>query len=497
MKSNQTSEKYSHILKSIGLFGGVQGLGMLIGVLRTKIVAVLLGPEGMGLMSLFNSGIKLVSDTTALGVPMSGVKELSAALERDDSTLADAVVVRIRGWAFLTGCLGMMVFILAAPLLDRASLSWGDHRLHYVFLSPALLLLSVSGGEICVLKAMRKLKSLAVVSGYNLIFSLLIAIPLFYFWGQSGIVPSIVLGFLIQTFITLSYSHRCATYRLKLGRPALSGGGAMLRLGVSFVMAGFLGSGADFVVRSFLSHSSSLDDVGLYNAGYMLCMTCSGVVFSALDSDYFPRLSSSDTVGSKIQEMINDQIEVMLLLISPLLILLVVGVPLIIPMLYSSAFLPVAGMVRILAFGMLLRAVYLPLAYLLLAKGDSWGYLLIEGVYDCLLVAMVWGFYPLFGLRGVGYALLTAAVCEYVMLYVYAHYRYGYALNPAIIRVFTIHLILLIITYVLLECHDPGPLWYLAAFMIFVLSLSHSLRVLVKNTSFFKRFSKSKRRSKP
>ena len=61
MKSRQ-SNNYSHILKYTGVFGGVQGLSVLVGIVRNKLVAMILGPNGMGLMSLFTSTIKLISD---------------------------------------------------------------------------------------------------------------------------------------------------------------------------------------------------------------------------------------------------------------------------------------------------------------------------------------------------------------------------------------------------------------------------------------------------
>lgn len=55
MDERLDSEKnsYSHILKYTGLFGGVQGLNMLVGVVRNKFTAMFLGPSGMGLLSLF------------------------------------------------------------------------------------------------------------------------------------------------------------------------------------------------------------------------------------------------------------------------------------------------------------------------------------------------------------------------------------------------------------------------------------------------------------
>ena len=55
MKNSPKTGGYLHILKYTGLFGGVQGLNVLIGIVRNKLVAVLLGPQGVGLTLLFAS----------------------------------------------------------------------------------------------------------------------------------------------------------------------------------------------------------------------------------------------------------------------------------------------------------------------------------------------------------------------------------------------------------------------------------------------------------
>ena len=74
-----SNNSYIHILKAMGLFGSVQGLNILMSLVRNKIVAVLLGTTGMGLITLYNSTVKLLSDATSMGLPMSAVRELSAA----------------------------------------------------------------------------------------------------------------------------------------------------------------------------------------------------------------------------------------------------------------------------------------------------------------------------------------------------------------------------------------------------------------------------------
>ena len=130
----EKSERYTHILKYTGLFGGVQGLSILVGIVRTKLVAVLLGTEGVGLASLFNSTIKLVSDSTNLGISISAVREISDAYEKNNAERLSHSIMLIRSWSMLTALFGMMVCLLASPLLNRWTFTWGDHTLHFVLL---------------------------------------------------------------------------------------------------------------------------------------------------------------------------------------------------------------------------------------------------------------------------------------------------------------------------------------------------------------------------
>jgi len=52
-----TAEKYTYdqILKSSALVGGGQAVGILIRIVRTKAMALLLGPAGFGLFGLYGS----------------------------------------------------------------------------------------------------------------------------------------------------------------------------------------------------------------------------------------------------------------------------------------------------------------------------------------------------------------------------------------------------------------------------------------------------------
>ena len=136
MKKREKRNSYLHILKYTGMFGGVQGVNILVGVVRNKLVAMILGPQGMGLISLFNSTIALVSDSTGLGLGMSAVKRLSESFATGDTPEMERSVRVIRSWSLLAGLFGMFVCVVLSPLLDRFTFSWGNHTLHFMLLLP-------------------------------------------------------------------------------------------------------------------------------------------------------------------------------------------------------------------------------------------------------------------------------------------------------------------------------------------------------------------------
>src|SRR5947209_17494730 len=74
-----SSEKasYGEILQSLVLIGGAQVFNIAISIVRTKIMAILLGPAGFGLAGVYNSIVDLTQNTAGLGVNSSGVRQIA------------------------------------------------------------------------------------------------------------------------------------------------------------------------------------------------------------------------------------------------------------------------------------------------------------------------------------------------------------------------------------------------------------------------------------
>lgn len=483
MKELKT-DTYTHVLKYTGLFGGVQGLNMIVGLVRNKLIALLLGPEGMGLASLFNSSVNFISQATNLGISFSAVRHVSALFDSGDEEKINHFIQVVRSWAILTAVIGMLVCIVAGPLLSNYTFSWGDHTLHFVLLAPAVGLLAISGVEAAILKGARQLKALAVIQVYSVILALFISVPVYYFFGQAGIVPVIVLMALASMLLTIRYSYRI--FPLKLGgtHGVLGEGLEMVKLGVAFVLAGIFGSGAEIVIRSFLNVHGDLDTVGLYNAGFMLTITYASLVFSSMETDYFPRLSVDGNDREKLCLTVNRQIEVSLLIISPMLALLMVFLPVLVPLLFSSKFILVIPMAQIAIFSMYLKAISLPIAYLTLAKGHSLAYLFLELGYSVVLVILIILGYTLWQLWGTGLALTVSYVFDFVLVYCYAHLRYGYRLSSQVLLYAALQLPLGIAVYLVTFVDNPFIYWG-TELLLCSLSMFISLYILHRKTSLW------------
>lgn len=476
-------ESYSHILKYTSLFGSVQVLNVLIGLVRNKFVAMILGPQGMGLVSLFTSSMSLLENATNLGLPMSATREISEAYENKTPDEVYHTIDVIRAWSLLTAIAGLGICILISPLLNKWTFSWGDHTLHFVLLSPIVALTAIMGGEIAILKATRQLRKIAMISVYGVIFSLLVSIPIYYLFGMSGIVPSLVLIALGQAGCTLYYSLRIYPWRFCFDHKTLVQGMGIMRVGVAFVFAGIIGSGSEFAIRSYLNNVGNEETVGLYNACYMMVFTYAGMVFSAMETDFFPRLSAIPTIGRNMNNVVNMQIEVSLLILSPLLVVFIVAMPILLPLLYSGKFLPVMGMVQIAALSLYMRAVYLPLEYIPLSRGESKVYMSMELLSNLVLApSVILGFISA-GLWGAGCAMALASMAEVVGVYIYYRIRYKFCFSKSSLTYFTIQLFLGIAAYTVTLASSKYVYWGMSLIIVAISSII-SVAALSKKTSF-------------
>lgn len=412
-------ESYKNIFKASSLFGGVEGLSILLNLIRTKFVAILLGPTGIGLNSIYNETRELIHSTTNLGLDVSGIRGISKSYEdwqnatteedkREKLLLIDKEVCLLRSWVLILALVGTLVCMLLAEPISYFTFNDYEHTWGYVLLSPVIGLSTMICGELAVLKALRRIKMIATVSLINVVLTILTSIPLYYFFGIEGVIPAFILLYISQFIAIILFSYRVNRPSFAFSKQQLIPGFPMLLIGISFALTGMINHGAQLSIRTYINNNGGLEAVGLFNAGYTIFTTVGSIAFASLSSYYFPRLSGVINDIAERRQTVLRQTKVTLSIIVPITILLICVLGWIMPLLFSHEFDSVVPMAQVAAVGLIFRGIYLPFAYLPLSAGDSKIYLFLETISAAILTtAVIFGFH-FYGLLGAGCGLLIS-----------------------------------------------------------------------------------------
>ncbi|MBK6345992.1 MAG: O-antigen translocase [Bacteroidales bacterium] len=486
-------DSYRQIMKSTSIFGGVQVVNILIAIVRSKFIAVLLGPAGMGIAGLLTSTTGFIGALTGFGIGTSAVRNVSEANAGGNPDRISLIITVLRRLVWITGLLGMLLTIVLSPWLSRLTFGNSEYTWAFIWISVSLLINQLSSGQMVLLQGMRKLRYLAQANLTGSIAGLIITVPLYYYFGLKGIVPGIIL----TAFLTLAGSWYFAR-KVNIGSipvttaETYAEGKNMLTMGFMISLSGMIALGVSYLVRIFISNTGSLEQVGLYNAGFAIVNGYVGLVFTALSTDYYPRLAAvaSDNIESK--KLINQQAEIAFLILAPILIVFLVFINWIVILLYSSEFIPVTDMVLWAAMGMFFKAGSWAIAYLFLAKGASrlffWNELLANFY---VLLFNVAGYYY-YGLTGLGVSFMLVYIVYLVQVYLISSRKYKFSFSGDTITIFIFQFLLVVLAFVV-SVLIQGNLKYLPLTLLFLASLLYSVRELDKRLGLISLLKNSRR----
>lgn len=471
---------YRQIFKATSLFGGVQVLQILFGLIRTKFVAILLGTTGVGIMNLLNAPLQLILSIAGLGITFSAVRDISEANESGDRIRISQTVTILRRWSWLAGILGTVVTIALAPLLSKWTFGNHEYTWAFVWLSVTMLLQIISNGQRSLIQATRRLKDLAKASIYGSLFGLFTAVPLYYYFGLKGIVPSLIITAITGLLLSWYFSNKIKIEPVKMSlTETVDSGRNMIKLGLVMTVTGIVGFLTGYILNAFISRNGGFDQVGLYNAGWSIIGQSTGLVFTAMATDYFPRLSSINRDESKVNILVNQQAEMVLFILAPIIILLIGAMPLVIRLLYTSAFLPVVIFANWMLLGIMLKGLVWPAGFIFPAKGN----LKVFGIVE--ITAMLFNVivntlgYYFYGLEGLGISFVIGYIFGLSITLYYASTRFGFRYSKGTILSFLKCFILVSCTFLISYFFD-GAFRYLFTGLLLAGSFSYSLIELDK-----------------
>jgi PST family polysaccharide transporter len=425
--SPPASNSYSRMLKSSAMLGGAQVINIGLGALRTKVLAVQLGPNLFGVMGLYVSFTGMMQSVASLGLGQSAVRDLAAAAGSGDEDRLARTIIAYRRIVLLTGLLGLVLTVAFALPASRLTFKNNEHVWAIVCLSLTVFFAEVQAGQMALLQGLRRIGDLSAISALGALFSTIFAIPILLILKERGIVPFLICVATAQLAVSWLYARRV---KIKPVRVTWSETfqvlASMLHLGLSFVLIGLSTSASIYGIRLVIGHVAGEGAVGVYQAAYTVSGIYIGFVLTAMAGDFYPRLAGyGDDVG-KQNQLVNEQTKLALLLATPALIAALAFSGPLIRIMYSAAFSGASEILRWQILGLLGKIISWPMGFILLARRDSKVFLASELITNALHVGLVWIGISVFGVSGVGIAFAVLYACYVVSIYVLVSVRHGF-----------------------------------------------------------------------
>jgi PST family polysaccharide transporter len=409
---------YRGILKSTSVIGGSSLINLLIGMVRTKFVAVLLGPGGTGVMGVYSAIIVMVSTISSMGISSSGVRQIAEAHGTGDPDRVARTATTIRRTVWLTGFLGMGVMVFGCVFFSRSVFGTDNYAVSIALIGITILLGNIAVGQSCILQGTRRISDLAKVGIIGALNGTAISIPCFYFLGQEGIVPSLILTSVATLATSWWYAQRIAVKPVAVSwRESRLEATHLLRFGLPLMLAGLMTALSGYLIRILLIRKVGLDGVGIWQAAFSLSGILVNFVLGAMGTDYYPRLTAVAGDDVRVREEVNAQTEIALLLAVPGLAATIIFAPLAIPVFYSGKFDAAVDILRWSVYGIFGRVVSWPLGFVILAKGMGKTFFCSEALCSAFYVFAVWFCIRIWGLRGTGIAFLLLYLVATIMIY--------------------------------------------------------------------------------
>ncbi len=414
-------------MRAMALFGGVQVMGILCSIVRTKLVALWIGPAGVGLFGLFNNALDTINTAANMGVRQSSVRDLSQASEAGDAGLLARMVAVVRRWSLWLGLAGATATMALAPWLSQLTFGDQDHLWGFVALAAAVLLSAVTNGEFAVLQGTAQLKRLARCTLAGTVIGLAVSVPLFWWLREQSIVPSIVAYAVGVCGAALVMRHRSRPSEPVTAAETWRMGSAFVRLGVMMTVGNFVTLLAGYLFNAWLNQHAGTAQVGYYQAGYTLVYKYTGLVLTALGMEYYPRLARVAHSRLRLRVFVSQEINIAMLVMAPIAAAFILLRQPVIWLLYSPEFAVIGTFASWVMVGTVLRALSWCIAFVILAKGSGRVYLVTESLSAVAELALNITCYSLWGLTGLGVSFVLWYV--FYSLLVWGVYRWHYGLR--------------------------------------------------------------------
>ncbi|MDD4993936.1 MAG: oligosaccharide flippase family protein [Paludibacter sp.] len=485
MQSESDKSSYNQILKTTSVFGAVKIFTVLINMFKSKIIAVFLGPQGMGIFGLLSYPLNLAVQLFGLGINTSGIPEVAKQKNEQDRS---EILYVIKYWNRIAGLLGTILVFLFAPIISLWSFGNDSYSWAFRILSSIIIISSIGNEYELILRGLREIKLVAKAGFYSSFAGFILSIPFYYYWGIYGVVAVIFVSALSLSIINYLYVKKINIRYSQLSfKEVFSRGQSMVKLGIFVVLGDLIFTVIITLVNTFIRHRGGIEDVGLFQACNQITNSSINIVLMAMAADYFPKLSAYKNDWPKIKEIATQQVEIAILLSTPIIVGMIIFAPAVIKILLSDNFLSIANAISWFVFGTIFRISSWAINFVILANGNSKLYTINVIIVNSLLLPLYCLGYMLNGIEGIGIAYVIVMIFYSVIQYFIVYNKYAFRYQKSFFKLFIYGVILSTLALIVSIMTYKSTLIQISQASILILTLIFSIKNINAKTDILKK----------
>ena len=407
---------FARILRSSALMGGASILVLVAGFFRTKVIAVMVGPAGVGLAGILVSFNAILAMAAGWGLATAAVRTVSSA---DDEARAGRIAA-VRWLGIRLSWFGLLAMLVLFWPISLWTFPPGEaHVLEMGLAGFAVPCMVAAGMWGALLQAGGHLRVLATTQVIAAFAGVLLGLPIIYTFHQAGqSLVGVAVGILVATgspALVAWWGARKYCPAIRDGVPCKEAVAELVRLGGALMVVGILSQLSAYVGRWIVLRQFGLEAAGHYQGALAIASSLPGFVFAAMATDFFPRVAAAKD-EREAQQLVEKQIQAGLLLALPLLAALLTMGRVCIHWLYTEeSFDPSIPLLSWMVWGVFLRLVSWPMGFWLQARGSVATVLVVELIAHLILALLPLALVGPFGLQGAAIAF-TAGYLAYAFL---------------------------------------------------------------------------------
>jgi len=417
------------IFESTLVMGTSSVLVLSLDLVRVKILAVLLGPQGVGVLSVLNHFHVVAAALIGLGLGTGIVKYVSSFNHVGDEQAVQKVLSNSFQITFLPSFMVLAVSVLISSQLSNWMLSDRSYSLFIIIYAVSFPLAVFPTTTNSFLQGLKRIKPLAKINVLRSSISLLFIIPLVYFFRLKGAVMSVVIittvHLLLNTYYLRKEKSRYSVIKWQpfdadLLKKLFQYGATSLLVGSAYYLSHLL-------LKIIIVNSLGLEMNGIYQPIWALTMTYLTLVLSSMSAYSYPRLCELDSIRD-INEELNGILRVAVLLITPAMFFLLLARRPVIQILYSSEFLAATKYMPIQILGDFFKVLFWSVGMYLLPTRRLMAFIWLNLLQDIVMVLLAYLLVDKYQLYGIAASFALSYLIGFFALYWYSRkqMRFGF-----------------------------------------------------------------------